>query len=211
MKNLFPVLIVLAGLGCSVSFAQSKQTQDPFSRYLAGIKANQPDVALVRFAGECGVDVSRIRSKFAVSSGGNWIIVKNLALGLQHLDSDFFSSAQVWVNADQTVIELWANSDDVGSEVRYHDCFSKGRLIHTEVVSWVVPTKYGSTNPIWGYARRWDRNENESLKRTASQFVDGIERPIPRPKLEADDVKGLDWSPSLGPLGELKLPPSMLR
>jgi hypothetical protein len=211
MKNWLTVLALLAGLGCSVSGAQGKQLQDPFRRYLAGIKANQPEVALVRFASECGVDVSSIQPKFAVSSGGGWTIVKNLAIGLKHLDSDFFSSAQVWVNADQIVIELWANSDDVGSEVRYYDCFSKGRLVHAEVVSWVVPTKYGSTNPIWGYARRWDRNENESLKRTAAQFVDGIERPIPRPKLDSDDVKGLNWSPSLGPLNELKLPQPMLR
>lgn len=211
MTRWLPILALFAGLGYSISFAQVKQLQDPFSRYTAVIKANQPDVALVRFAGECGVDVSSIQPKFAVSSGGGWTIVKNLAIGLKQLDSDFISSAQVWVKADQIVIELWANSDDVGSEVRYYDCFSKGRLIHTEVVTWVVPTKYGSKNPIWGYARRWDRNENESLNRTATQFVDGMERPIPRPQLDSDDVKGLNWSPSLGPLNELKLPQSMLR
>jgi hypothetical protein len=49
------------------------------------------------------------------------------------------------------------------------------------------------------------------LKRTRVEFVDGMERPIPKPKLDADGEKSLEWTPLLGPLTELRLPSSMLK
>ena len=45
----------------------------------------------------------------------------------------------------------------------------------------------------------------------SAEFVDEMERLIPKPKLDEDGEKSLHWIPLLGPLSELKLPPSMLR
>jgi hypothetical protein len=211
MKHLLPVLALLAGLGSSICLGQANQQSDPFNRYLSGIKAHQPEAALVRFAQECGIDTLIVQPRFAVSSGGGWTIVRNLAAGVHDLDSDFFTAAEVWVQGSQIVVELWANSDDVGSEVRYYDCFTNGRLVQAEVINWDVPLKLGSQNAGWGYSRRWERTENGVLKDTNSQFVDVMEQPITKPRLDADGEKSLHWKPSLGPLKELKLPSALLR
>jgi hypothetical protein len=210
MRHFFPVLAILAGLGSSISFAQNN-LQDPFTRYLASVKAGKPETALVRFAGECGVDVAKDNSKFAVGSGSTLTLVKDLSKGLRTLDTDFYSTAETWVEKDRVLVELWANSDDVGSEVRYLKCFANKRLLQAEVISWNVPEVQSRKLKAWGYSRRWERTASERIQQTKVEFVDGSEMPILKPKLDADDRKSLLWIPPLGPLSELKLPASMLR
>jgi len=211
MRKLFPALALLAGLGSSISFAQGNPQADPFSRYLAGLKANQPEAALVRFAGECRVDVVNTQPRFAVGPGSSVTEVRSLAQGLRSIDTDFYSTTEVWVGGDQILLEFWANSDDVGSEVRYLKCFSKGRLMQAEVIVWNVPCAQSPHVHFWGYSRRWERSADGPLQRTNAQFVNGMEQRIPKPKLDEEDRKSLLWIPPLGPLSELKLPPSMLQ
>jgi hypothetical protein len=234
MKRWLPVLALLAGLGCSISCKHlapaasktseepSKQvitpvqteseakTDDPFVRYLDDQKTNKLEPALKRFAGECGVDIHSIRPKYAVSAGDDWLSTKNLAEGLNSLDSDFYSVAEVWPERDQVLVETWANSDDVGSEVRVYRCFSNGKLLRAEAIDWNLPMEQPNDS-TWGYARRWVTGKSGSMERTQAEFVDGMERPIPKPKLDADAEKSLNWSPPLGPLNELKLPPALLQ
>jgi hypothetical protein len=50
---------------------------------LDGLRANQPEAALVRFAGGCGIDVSRIQPRYAIGPGGSFDPVKSLAQGLK--------------------------------------------------------------------------------------------------------------------------------
>jgi hypothetical protein len=52
MKNILPVLALLAGLGSSISFAQVKQEINPFDRYMNSIKAHR----LMCFAAKCGLE-----------------------------------------------------------------------------------------------------------------------------------------------------------
>jgi len=210
MKRLFPVLAVLAGLGSSISFTQAKHQSDPFNMYLDGLKANQPEAVLVRFAGECGVDVSRIQPRYAIGAGSLLDPVKSLAKGLKQLETDFYSTAEVRRSRERVLVEIWANSDDVGSEVRYYECFLNGKLVQAEVVNWNVPVDKGDPK-AWGYSRRWERAENGELLRTKAEFVDGGERLIPKPRLDADSEKSLLWTPFLGSLDDWKLPQSALR
>ncbi|MGP8175419.1 MAG: hypothetical protein ACLP7O_12845 [Terracidiphilus sp.] len=211
MKHWLPVLILFAGLGNSISSApQDIQPKDPFNRYLVGIKSNQPEATLVRFADECGVDVSKSQARFAVGPGSSFTQVKSLAKGLKSIDTDFYSTAEVWMEGDRVLVEIWANSDDVGSEVRYYKCFANRKMLQAEVINWNVPVEQADA-AVWGYSRRWERGADERLQRTKAEFVDEMERPINKPKLDEEGEKSLHWIPPLGPLSELKLPPSMLR
>jgi hypothetical protein len=210
MKNWLPVLVSLAGLGSSFSFAQPAQLKDPFARYLAGVKGRSPEVSLQRFATQCSVDSSKIQSRFAIGPGSSLTPVKNLAKGLQSLDTDFYSTAEVWVERDRVLVEFWANSDDVGSEVRYYKCFVSGKLAPADVIEWNVPSVQ-TDSAAWGYSRRWERGANGRLQRTKAEFVDEMERLISKPKLDEEGEKSLHWIPLLGPLNELMLPPALLR
>jgi len=210
MKRWLTVLALLVGLGSSISYAQVASQKDPFFRYLAGVKGRSPELSLQRFASQCSVDISKIQSRFAIGPGSSLTPVKNLAKGLQSLDTDFYSTAEVWVERDHILVEFWANSDDVGSEVRYYKCFVNGKLALSEVIEWNVPLEH--TDPAaWGYSRRWERGASGRLQRTNAEFVDAMERPIPKPKLDEEGEKSLHWVPLLGPLNELKLPPALLR
>ncbi|MGB7549659.1 MAG: hypothetical protein WBM14_18135, partial [Terracidiphilus sp.] len=138
MKSWLPVLVLLVGLGSSISSGQDKLQADPFARYLAWIKANRPETDSVRFAGECGVDVSKIQPRYAVGPGSSFTPVKSLAKGLLSLETDFYSTAEVWPGENRILVEIWANSDDVGSEVRYYKCFANRKLVQAEVIVWTV-------------------------------------------------------------------------
>jgi hypothetical protein len=71
MKNLLPVLALLAGLGSFISFAQVASSKDPFARYMAGVKVDVLDLSLQRFATECGVNPSNTQHQFAVGPGSS--------------------------------------------------------------------------------------------------------------------------------------------
>jgi hypothetical protein len=107
-------------------------------------------------------------------------------------------------------MEIWANSDDVGSEVRYYECFISGKLSQAEVVEWNVPVEEGDPETS-GYSRRWETAPDGQLKRTKAEFVDAFGHSSPKPKLDSEGEKSLLWIPFLGSLDEWRLPPSMLR
>jgi hypothetical protein len=178
---------------------------------LAGIKTNQPEAALLRFGAECGVDILNLHPRFAVGPGSSLTLVMNLANGLRSIETDFYSTAEVWTEGDHVLVEYWANSDDVGSEVRYYKCFANRKLLQTEVIAWNVPVFQSPHVLPWGYSRRWERGANGHMQRTKAEFVDEMERQIPKPKLDEEDEKSLRWIPPLGPLNELKLPPALLK
>ena len=213
MKHWLPVLVLFAGLGSSFSSSQTKRVHhfsDPFDRYLMGVRANRSEVALQRFALECSVDLSKSRPKFAVDPGSKWMPVQDLSNGLRNLDSDFYSSAELWHEENRVLVEIWAISADVGSEVRVYRCFANDKLLQAEAIDWNVPV-VEAVPPAWGYSRRWERDSNGRMRRTKAEFVDEVERPIAKPRLDADGERSLIWEPSLGLLIELGLPPTLLR
>lgn len=211
MKRWLTVLALWAGMGSSISFAQATPSKDPFLRYMAGAKIGSPELSLQRFANECSVDILKIQPRFAAGPGSTLTPVNNLAKGLRSLATDFYSTAEIWVEKDRVLVEFWANSDDVGSEVRYYKCFINVKLTLAEVIEWNVPVSQSPHVIPWGYFRRWERGTDGRMQRTKAEFVDEMERPIHKPKLDEDGEKSLHWIPPLGPLSELKLPPFMLR
>jgi hypothetical protein len=178
---------------------------------MAEVKGGSQALSFQRFSTACGVDVAKIQPRYAVGPGSSFTPVKNLAQGLRSLDTDFYSTVEAWTSDHRVLIEMWANSDDVGSEVRYFECFANGKLTQAEVIDWNLPLVKGPGLGAWGYSRRWERGSNGRLQRTKAEFVDGMEQPVPTPKLDEDDKKSLLWITPLGPLSELKLPPSTLR
>jgi hypothetical protein len=211
MMRALSILLFFAELGCSVSFSQAKPISDPFDRDMDGVKNNQHEVALVHIASECGVNIATVLPKFAVS-GGSWTPVKDLARGLHALETDYFSTAQVWSNGNRVLVEMWSIDSTSGSEVRVLRCFDHGKLLQIEAIDWSLPV--GPPNSKfhpWGYSRRWERDSNDRLHRVRAEFVNEFEVEIPRPKLDAEVEKGLLWVPDLGPLYQLKFPPVMLK
>jgi len=214
MRRCFPVLAILLELGSVISSAQAKQGQkysDPYERYLNGIETSHREPSLRRFASVCGIDVTRVKAKYAVTVGNDWQHVKNLRHGLKSLESDFYTTIEVWKSGSNVLVEMWPNSDDVGSEVRILNCFVVGELQLAETIQWNVPAMQNPEIKPWGYSRHWRRDARGGWKQADTAFVDEHEQVIPKPKLDADDEESLRWSPSFKPLSNLKLPQSMLQ
>jgi hypothetical protein len=211
MKRNFLILLVLLGLGSFISSAQSAQSADPFERYLKSIDTNKREPSLERFAVECGVDVGQVRAKYAVTPGAEWQPTANLRKGLKSLESDFYTTIEVWKAKDRVLAEMWPNSDDVGSQIRILYCYRNGELQAAEAIDWNIPLVKDSKVKPWGYSRRWTRNAQGKLNLESIAFVDEYERMIHKPRLDADEEKSLLWIPPLGPLNERKLPASFLQ
>jgi hypothetical protein len=214
MKRCSLVLIGFAGLGSFISSAQSASVQkisDPFERYLKSIDTNKREPSLRRFATECGVDVGRVRAKYAVAAGDDWQPVLNMRKGLRSLESDFYTTVEVWPAGNGVLVEMWPNSDDVGSEVRTLYCFAHGELQFAEVIEWNLPIVEEPGILPWGYSRRWERDQKRDLKQVKAVFVDEYEQVIRKPKLDSEEEQSLHWNPALGPLSEQKLPASFFQ
>jgi hypothetical protein len=214
MKRWFPILVILAGFGSFISSIQAAPTQkfsDPFGRYLKSVKTNQRESSLRRFATGCGVNVEGMKAKYAVSVGGGWQQVENLQKGLKSVESDFYTTAEVWKLENHVLVEMWPNSDDVGSEVRILYCFVSGKLQFTEAIQWNMRVMQNPDIRPWGYSRRWVSDKQKSMEEVRAGFVDQYERVIPRPKLDADDKESLRWSPPMEQLNDRKFPDDMLK
>jgi hypothetical protein len=214
MKRRIAALALLVGLGTSVSSAQSRMNQlpsDPFDRYLKDVKTGVLEPSLQRFSAECNIDLPRSQPRFAINPGADWTLVRSLADGLRKVESDFYSTAEVWSAGNHVLVEIWPISADVGSEIRVFRCFADGRLLKAEAIDWNVPLIDSPGATGWGYSRRWERDSNGRMKQSKAEFVDESERVIPKPKLDVDGEKSLQWTPNLSSLTELKLPPRLLQ
>jgi hypothetical protein len=126
------------------------------------------------------------------------------------LSPTFTQRQKVWRAGNRLLVEIWPISADVGSEVRIYRCFDNGKLLQAESIDWNVPLDQADPQ-AWGYSRRWGRTANDCMQIAKSEFVDGLERTIPRPNLDTEVEMSLKWQPSLGSLSELRLPPALLQ
>jgi hypothetical protein len=214
MKRWIPILVMFAGFGnfvSSIRAAVAQKSSDPFERYLKSVKTNQRESSLRRFATGCGVNVEAMKARYAVSAGGGWQQVETLQKGLESLESDFYTTAEMWKFEDHVLVEMWPNSDDVGSEVRVLYCFVSGKLQLAEAIQWNMPLVQSPDVKPWGYSRRWERDKQKSMHEVRADFVDQYERIISKPKLDADDRESLRWSPPMEPLNDRKFPDDMLK
>lgn len=234
MRHFFPVLAILAGLGSSISCKHSevKTTQsaqvpsrrvsapvclgkaskklDPYDRYLDDQKRNVPEPALVRFAEECGVDLTLHKSKRASKEGDKWFPTDDLSKPSGD-GTDFFSTYQVWSDGTRVLVESWDIIGSEGEAYRALLCYVNGTPLAVESVAWDIPPFEGAGAEAWGYSQRWRQGSTGKLLKSDAHFVDLFEAAIQKPKLDTEAEESLKWTPYLGPLSDLKLPASMLR
>jgi len=213
MKRLLPVLAMLAELGSCFSIAQHLQQKDPFNRYLAGVKAGRPEAALVRFAGECGVDIRATSPRYADRPDNSWVQVRDLSKGIHGLETDFFATVSVWKQSDLILVEMWVMELDVASESRILYCLDKRKITMMESADWTLPITEQNRreNPGWGCEQRWRVSAAGAFDKTFHGFVDSGEKPITPPRLDAETQEELNWEPKVRIWNDLKLPASMLR
>ena len=212
MKVKFPVLMVIFELGTFLfTFRLSAATPDPYTRYLVSVKANKPEASVGRFANECGIDLAHVPAKFAVSPGGGYKVVRNLAAGMKTLESDFYTSVEVHSNKSKALVILWPNDDAEGVDIRELLCYVGDRLEKAEMIYWEIPQDPDFKGDVWGYQRRWERESDGKLFITKQGFVNTFERPIQKPKFDAEQEKDLQWTPDFGSLSKLKLPTALFQ
>jgi len=213
MKRWLPLLMVLAGLGCSISSAQTAPLKDPFGQYLEGIKSNHPEAALVRFAQECGIDLKTVSPRYADLPDNTWILVKDLAKGIHGLQTDFFVTVAVWKQQDRILVEMWEMQLDVENETRTFYCLGQRMIKTVESSEWMLPEvlQNGKKKPGWGYKQHWNVNAAGKFERTFYDFVDFAGEPIVPPKLDEKSRRSLEWTPKVRTWADLKLPEALLR
>jgi hypothetical protein len=205
---------MLSGLGICFSRAQRSSSAapfDPYAQYLKAVAKGELEPATRTFAEKCGIDLHNAQPKFAVSSGDDWAPVKNLARGLRSLDSDFYTSVEVWRVTDKTLVEMWPNDDSDGSNVRILRCYSGDKMVRADLVQWNLPMDPDPKFHPWGYVRVWRRDGSGGLQLLKAEFIDATGKAIAKPELDKDEEEGLKWIPQVNSLQELKLPPVLLK
>ncbi len=216
MKRTLSVLLVLAGLGCSISFGQAKPAADfidPFNTYLKSEAQKQPQDALLRFAGQCGLDLSAASIRYADRPGDAWLEVKDLASGNHDRETDFFGTVAVRKLGDKILVEMWEMESDVGSESRMLYCLNNRKVTLLGVTDWTLSVEEteGSASGDWGYEQYWAVNTAGRFVNTTRRFVNAEEKPISTPKLDAQTLKHLRRAPTERVWVDLKLPSTLLR
>jgi hypothetical protein len=205
--------MLLAGLGSSISFAQVASPKDPFSQYLAGIKASSSEPSLVHAAQECGIDLNAVVPRYAYLPDNTWILVTDLAKRIHGLQTDFFVTAAVWKQEDRALVEMWEMQLDVENENRTFYCLAQRKILTVESSDWMLPEilQNGRKKPNWGYEQHWKRTGEGKYERTFKGFVDFAGESIPEQKLDEKNRRSLNWTPKVRTWNDLKLPSALLR
>jgi hypothetical protein len=215
MKNFFPVLALLAGLGSSISFAQTAPQTDPFHKYLSGIRVGKPETALVRFAGQCKVDIQSSKHHFAQLPGEKWKEVKSLAHALSDQETDGYVTAAVWTQGQRVLVELWDLDLELGSQRRQFFCLDGGQIQAVEQIDWQYfegEDLAGPIKPHWlGYEQRWKRNSTARYSVVLLRYVNQLEHSVPKPVDENQVPETGDVWPKALTWKDLKMPDSLLR
>ncbi len=219
MMKWLPVLILFVGLGSSISNTQSKLEINPFQRYLAGLKANRPEAALIRFASECGVDINLVSPKYAQNPAGTWIPHKDLSRVFIDQETDSYATAAVWHIDDIIMVEYWGMVLDTGNYYRTYSCLQNRVITFEEETDWLIPPltdeRERGSYPAWGLEQHRQIGKDGKYEIVSHHFVDAYGRPIKAPKLNADDeeyLKDFQRKPNkLLTWTNLSLPQSLLQ
>jgi hypothetical protein len=215
MRRWIPILAVLAGLWSFFFIRQGNAQEIPFDRYLAGLKTNRPEAALVQFAADCGVDVAKSVPRYAQSSSDRWILVKDLSKALKDQETDFYATLSVWHEADRIFVEQWGMELDTGTYGRQFICLQNRKILFAEGIDWTIPPISGKSQrasyPAWGYEQRWKVGIKGKWEKVSSRFVDAYEKPIKESSIAAEDRKDLDWKWAVYTWRDLEFPSALLR
>ena len=198
MREVALALAMFAAAGSSHS-----HFVDPFDAYMSGVVSKQPGRELSGFAAECRVPVIGVESTYDLDGEQ----VASLAKALKVLEKDNFTTFQVWKSGSRRFVVIW--SYDLEQEYRSSYCFAEdGTLRFEDVRAWLFELPSGKG---WSYLQRWAPDSSGRLVAQPGHFASMNGKPIPKPKLSADDEKNLEYHEDIKRLGDLKLPPSMLQ
>jgi len=213
MKHWLPVLMLLAGLGCSVCLAQNPDNTSPFDRYIEITRADRFEPALKRMADQCGVRLKQATVRFAERPDEVWKPVQRFPSARRDQTIDFFSTAAVWRSGSKAVVELWWMNSEAGEQTRTLFCLQNREMLAGEEIQWTSENQYddGSTDPKWAYEVRWNVEQKKFFKATLEGFVDDTEKPVPKPVLSKNAPKTFGLIPQMLHWSDLKLPESLLQ
>jgi hypothetical protein len=216
MKRRLPVLILLLWIGSSISFGQSAPATDPLARYIAGVRTHKADPVALRFAADCGLNLTGIESRYAFANDetGTFHAVKDLAAAYDNVQMDLVGTEEVWKAGTRILVEEWNAELDVGGYARRLYCFDeKQKLQMVDDANFQLPTDDGMP---WGMHERWTRRTVGMFAATVPfEFIGLDEKRIPAPKLDKEDQEfARAWgkvAPNAFPVSDLKLPPELLK
>jgi hypothetical protein len=168
---------------------------DPFDVYLHSVKAHQQNTDFVEFARVCKFESLGKQPIRGVNPGALWIPTNDIAKEVYNLESDFFSSAEVWLqDGKPRVVVLWSLELDVGSEIRTMACLNEhGKPVRMQVTNWSIPVdgKAGG----WTHQQFNTFDDAGKLVSKQGHFVDTRGKRAPKPKLDEDQEGSFDWAP----------------
>jgi hypothetical protein len=202
----------MAGLGCSISFAQNPDNSLPFDRYIEGTRAGRFEPALKRVADQCGVRLKQATVRFAERPNVVWKPVRKFPSARRDQETDFFSTAAVWRNGNKTVVEIWWMDSEAGEQTRTLYCLHNREILAGEEIQWTSKNQNddGSTDPKWAYEVRWNVDQKKYFKAILEGFVDDKEKPVPKPVLSENAPKTFGLIPEMLHWSDLKLPELLL-
>jgi hypothetical protein len=179
---------------------------DPFDVYMSGVKAGRPGRELSGYAAECQVPVAGVPSTYAIG-GSEWKQVPSLSGAVRNLASDHFSTLQMWKSDRRRFVVVW--SYDLEQEYRDSYCFGEdGALRFEDNRAWMFELPSGKG---WSHLRRWTPDATGRLVANSGHFSTMDGNPIPKPRLDPDEQKNLEYHTDFKRLNDLKLPSAMLR
>jgi hypothetical protein len=166
---------------------------NPFDRYLADVKSNWPEPALVRFASDCQIDLDSVPPRYAQKPGEKWILVKDLSRAQSDQETDFYHTIAVWHSPNRIMTEEWGMELDTGDYYRLFSCLNQKKITLVDSVSWsIAPDDDPAKETGWGYEHRWGLGKDGTIATTLKQFVDLRDKPISAPPLDEETKKRLD-------------------
>ena len=93
MTRIRLTLMLFFTLPSSFFIAQGAAQTSPFDRYLDGIRVGAPEVALVRVAAECGINLKSASVRYADRPEEEWKMVGSLIKARDDQETDFLSTA----------------------------------------------------------------------------------------------------------------------
>jgi hypothetical protein len=189
--------VILIGLTLLLAALQGPATDDPFNSYLNSIKEHRTPPGFASFASECGFDAKSANPIYAVRVDKRWVLSRNLAKAIDDIESDFFSSSEVWTKEGKArVIILWSLELDVGSEVRTMACVNDaGKPSKLHVTNWSFPVNGGK--PDWIHQQSETFDQTGKLVSKEGHFEDLNGEHIRPPKLDIDGQGSFDWVPDV--------------
>jgi len=161
-------------------------------------------------AGECGIDLSLAKVRYAQRPSDRWNLVSDLSKAKDDLETDFYGSAAAWHQGDRTLVERWGMELDTGDFYRLLFCLDKKQIRLAESTSWSVAEDVNQVS--WGYDHRWKLGEDGRLETSLTQYIDLSEKPAPTPKLDAETLANLTGETmDMKTWADLGLPDVLLR